>query len=434
MKKKVLVLGAGMTTKPMIRYFAEKTNYSVKVASKTRRHIDEIIRTHDRTEGVVWEAHDIEGLKKLIKDADIVLSFLPYTYHIEVAKLCVEYAKPLVTTSYVKNEMAALDEVAKEKGIILLNEIGLDPGIDHMTAQYIIDRAHKKGEQVVEFYSYCGALPAPEYSNNPLRYKFSWSPEGVLRATNNSARYLKDGHIVEVSKDELFGHRWWEQVKGIGELEVYPNRDSLVYIEKYHIPEVKTLIRGTFRYPGWNETLSYLKKLHLTEEDVKVPEKVETFKELMSYKMAELKEPIPKEILEKLKWLGLFEDRKLFCKDCSIFENFVNLLKEKLSYKEGEKDLIVLKHRIILQKDGIRKSHIVHLILEGEVGKESAVAKTVSLPAAIAADLILKGEIGLKGVWIPTHPEIYEKVLRELEDENIKPIFEEHVLEESAEK
>ena len=434
MEKKVLVLGAGMVTKPMIRYFAEKTNYSVIVASRTRKHIDELISGYDRVKGIVWEAHDIEGLKGLVKEADIVRSFLPYIYHIEVAKLCVEYGKPLVTTSYVKEEMAKLDGPAKEKGVLLLNEIGLDPGIDHMTAQKIIDRAHNEESNVVEFYSYCGALPAPEYANNPLRYKFSWSPEGVLRAGNNSARYLKDGRVIEIPSDELFMHRWTEHVAGVGELEVYPNRDSLVYVDKYNIHEVKTLIRGTFRYPGWCETQIYLKKLHLTEEGIKVPEGVSTWKELITLKLKELNEPIPDSIMDKLRWLGLFEDRKLYCTDCTIFENFVTLLKEKLFYREGEKDIIVLKHRIILEKNGKKKVHIVSLISEGIIGKETAVAKTVSLPATIAADLILRGEIDLKGVWIPTHPVIYEKVLKGLEEEGIKPVYEEHSLEGAVEK
>lgn len=434
MEKKVLVLGAGMVTKPMIRFFAEKTDYSVVVASRTKAHIDEIISGYKRVKGIVWEASDEETLKGFIKEADIVLSFLPYIYHLQVAKLCVEYKKPLVTTSYVKDEMANLDELAKERGVLLLNEIGLDPGIDHMTAQMIIDGSHRENGRIEEFYSYCGALPAPQYANNPLSYKFSWSPEGVIRAGNNSARYFKDGKIMEVSSDELFKHRWKEYVGGIGELEVYPNRDSLVYIDKYNIHEVKTIIRGTFRYPGWCETQIYLKKLHLTDEHTKVPEGITTWKQLMKVKLKEIRENIPDAILDKLRWLGLFDDRELYCTNCTIFENFVMLLKEKLSYREGEKDMIVLKHKIITKKDGIRKLKTVSLISEGVIGGETAVAKTVSLPASIAVDLILKGKIDLKGVWIPTHPTIYEEVLKELQEEGIKPVYEEHVLADVLEQ
>ncbi len=429
MAKKVLVLGAGMVTKPMIRYFSEKTDYSVIVASRTRKHIDDLIKGYKRIKGVTWEAHNVEELRELVRESDIVLSFLPYIYHMEVARLCLEYAKPLVTTSYVKDDMAALDEEAKKKNVLFLNEIGLDPGIDHMTAQEVIDNAHKIGAKVVEFYSYCGALPAPQYANNPLRYKFSWSPEGVLRAGNNSAKYLKDGKVIEISSDELFSHRWTEYVEGVGELEVYPNRNSLIYIEKYGIKEVSTLIRGTFRYPGWCETQIYFKKLHLLDEDAKVPPGVRTWKELMETRLRKIGEKIPEHIMEKFKWLGLFEERELPCIECSVFDNFVALLKEKLSYKEGEKDLIALKHRIIVEKGGRRKVYTVRLISEGVIGKETAVAKTVSLPAAIAADLILKGEITLTGVWIPTHPEIYTKVLKALEDEGIKPEIKEEVLE-----
>ncbi len=430
MGKRVLVLGAGMVTKPMIRYFAEKTDYSVIVASRTKKHIDELISGYDNIRGITWEAHDIEKLRDLIKEADVVLSLLPYIYHIEVAKLCVEYAKPLVTTSYVKDEMASLDKKAREKGVLLLNEIGLDPGIDHMTAQSVIDGVHSSGGHITEFYSYCGALPAPEYADNPLKYKFSWSPEGVLRAGNNSARYLKDGKVVEVSNNELFSHRWNEYVDGVGELEVYPNRDSLVYLDKYGIKDVKTIIRGTFRYPGWCETQIYLKKLHLTEEGIRVPEGIRTWKELINIKLKEVNEDIPEHIIDKLEWLGLFEDKKIPCTDCTIFENFVTLLKEKLSYRDGEKDLIILKHRIVIDNDGQRRVHVVKLVSEGIIGGETAIAKTVSLPATIAADLILQGKINLVGVWIPTHPEVYTKVLKELENEGIKPEYEEEVLED----
>jgi saccharopine dehydrogenase (NADP+, L-glutamate forming) len=202
-----------------------------------------------------WSTDDTVTLEKLVNEHDIAVSFLPYRYHVLVAKTCIKYKKPLVTTSYVQPEMKALDEDAKKAGVILLNEIGLDPGIDHMTAMKIIDHIHDKGGKVEEFYSLCGALPAPEATVNPMKYKFSWSPKGVVLASRNSASYLKKGKQVIIESINLFKDRFSYNFQGLGELEVYPNRDSISYIDIYGIPEASTMYRGTFRYKGWCETL-----------------------------------------------------------------------------------------------------------------------------------------------------------------------------------
>ena len=248
--KKVLILGAGLIAKPMVEYLLGK-GFSLMIASPMKERADEMINGNSLGNSLDWSMDDTETLKKLINEYDITVSLLPYKFHTDVARVCLKYKKPLVTASYVQPEMMALDAEAKKAGVILLNEIGLDPGIDHMSAMKIIDHIHGKGGKVEEFYSLCGALPAPEAAGNPLGYKFTWSPKGVVLASRNSALYLKKGRRIYIESSDLFKDRFIFNFPSIGDLEVYPNRDSISYSDIYNIPEAYTMYRGTFRYKGW---------------------------------------------------------------------------------------------------------------------------------------------------------------------------------------
>ena len=234
--KKVLILGAGLVVKPMVEFLLEN-NFGVTVATTTKEKADRMIKGHPNGSSLRWSTDETDTLEKLVNEHDITVSFLPYRYHALVAKTCIKCKKPLVTTSYVQPEMQALDEAAKKAGVLFLNEVGLDPGIDHMTAMKIIDYMHDNNGKVEEFYSLCGALPAPEAADNPLKYKFSWSPKGVVLASRNSAVYLKKGKKVAVEPENLFKDRFSYDFPGVGDLEVYPNRDSISYTDIYGIPE-----------------------------------------------------------------------------------------------------------------------------------------------------------------------------------------------------
>ena len=239
------------------------------IASPMKDRADEMIKGNPLGSSLDWSMDDPEKLEKIVGEYDITVSLLPYKYHSDVAAICLRHGKSLVTTSYVQPEMARLDEAARKAGLLFLNEIGLDPGIDHMTAMRIIDHVHNKGGKVEEFYSLCGALPAPESADNPLKYKFSWSPKGVILASRNSAFYLKKGKKVLIDPIDLFKDRFSYNFPGVGDLEVYPNRDSVSYIDIYGIPETKTMYRGTFRYKGWCETLDAMKALGMLDDTVK---------------------------------------------------------------------------------------------------------------------------------------------------------------------
>uniref|UniRef100_A0A7C4UGN4 Saccharopine dehydrogenase n=1 Tax=candidate division WOR-3 bacterium TaxID=2052148 RepID=A0A7C4UGN4_UNCW3 len=421
---KVLVLGAGLVSKPMVTYLLKK-GLKVVVASRTVSKAEELIKGFSNGEAKEWVISEKDRLKEMVKDADVVVSLLPWVYHLEVADVCIEYRKHMVTTSYVQEKMQALDEKAKDAGIIILNEIGLDPGIDHMSAMRTIHRIWREGGRVLSFRSVCGALPAPEASNIPFRYKFSWSPKGVALAGRNSARYKKDGKIIEIKSEELFKTTYTTEVENIGILEVYPNRDSIPYLEKYGIKDADTIFRGTLRYPGWCETwfiISNTGLLGIEEKEWGDITYLEFFASVMKVKPAELKKEIMKRFnvnpdsvpMKNLEFLGLFSDNKIKTRKGAAIDILVELLVEKLSYKDGERDMVILKDEVVGIIRNREKKFISTLIDFGTVGEETAVARTVSLPAAIAVRKIINGEIKNRGVLIPTIPDIYEPVLDEL--------------------
>ncbi|MGD8626679.1 MAG: saccharopine dehydrogenase C-terminal domain-containing protein, partial [Anaerolineae bacterium] len=246
--KKVLVLGAGLVSRPHVRYLLNVPEFQVTVASRTVSKAESLVEGHPRGKAVALNVKDEKALEDLIRQADLAVSMLPYTYHPLVAGLCVKHKKHMVTTSYVKEAMQALDGAARDAGVILLNEIGVDPGIDHMSAMKVIHDVEAKGGRIASFVSWCGGLPAPEANDNPLGYKFSWSPKGVLLAGRNPARFQKGGQVVEIPGEELFEHYWPVQIDGLGEFEGYPNRDSLPYTGVYDIAPDDWMFRGTLRY------------------------------------------------------------------------------------------------------------------------------------------------------------------------------------------
>ena len=263
--KKVLILGAGLVSKPMVEYLLEE-GFEVIIATRTKEKADRLLGGHRNGRSLAWMTDDMDTLNTMVRDSDLTVSLLPYKYHVDVAKLCLKHRKPLVTTSYVSPAMQELHDDAVKAGVILLNEAGLDPGIDHMSAMRIIDTVRERGGKIEEFYSLCGALPAPEYATNPLGYKFSWSPKGVVLASRNGASYLKHGEIVNVEPINLFKDRFSHFFPGVGELEVYPNRDSVSYVDIYGLKGISTMYRGTFRFKGWCETLDLMKAIGLIDD------------------------------------------------------------------------------------------------------------------------------------------------------------------------
>ncbi len=428
--KQALVLGAGLVTRPMVRYLLERTPFGVTVASRTEKKAADMVQDHPRGRTVAWTTQDLDTLRRMVQDHDVVISMLPHGFHTEVARICLEYRKPLVTTSYVSPEMKALHEEAQQKGVLLLNEIGLDPGIDHMSAMRTIDRYRAQGARILSFESHCGALPAPEANDNPWGYKFAWSPRGVLQASTRAARFLRKGRVYEVRGVEIFDHVETHTLEDVGTVEVYPNRDSLQYRDLYQIPEVHTLFRGTVRWPGWAESMAALAHLgYLTEEETLQTEGL-TYAGFLRQRLGigpnedlkralaqYLRVPEDAPVLQRFLWLGLLDERPVPPDARTPLDLLLHLMLQKLQYRDGERDMVILQDIVEAEfPDGRRERHTSVLLDFGVVGQETAVARTVSLPAAIAARLILEERISLTGVWIPTHPEIYEPVLQELQN------------------
>jgi saccharopine dehydrogenase (NADP+, L-glutamate forming) len=436
MMKNVLLLGAGLVAKPLVRYLLDQDSIGVTIASRTLSKAEKLIDDHPKGKAIQWVVDDIEKLKELVRDADIVISLIPYTYHVQVAKICLANRKPLVTTSYVSDAMKKLDGQAKAAGILILNELGLDPGIDHMSAMKIIHEEREKGGVIEGFFSYCGGLPAPDANTNPFGYKFSWNPRGVAMAGKNNGRYLKDGNEVNIPGKELFAHYSIITIEGLGDFEAYTNRDSIPYIETYSIPETRSMFRGTLRYPGWCDTWKKMVDMGLLDETVQEDIKGITYRDFLD-RLIQAEGNVEQALQEKfgieessgifkrVQWLGLLSDKTIEFEKASAMDILVSLLLEKLQYEEGERDMIILRHEFFFDypKEG-RKERIVSMLIDyGIPDGDTAMARTVSLPAAIGTKLILEGKIAETGVRIPVDPEIYYPVLNDLEKMDI--VFEE---------
>ena len=431
---KVLLLGAGMAAKPIAEYIPDN-NIKLTIASRTVSKAEKLIGTHENGKAVSWTVDDLTTLEKLVSENDLVISLLPFAHHVTAAKLCIKHKKNMVTTSYMSPEMKALDTEAKSAGIIILNEIGVDPGFDHMTAMRIIDKVKSEGGKIKEYYSICGALAAPEEADNPFKYKFSCSPKGVLLAGNNSAKYLKNGKVIEILSENLFNNPMHIDFPEVGLLEVYPNRDSLAYIDIYNIPEVETIYRGTLRYPNWCEIMNAMKMLDLISTEKQIFEG-KTYKEVVAEKMdvypknvkekaaGRLKLDLHSPAIDALEWLGYFSNEKVNLTEGSTFDITADLMLKKMMLPQGARDMVILHHSFLIEKANGKKEVVKSHLLDFATKTDTSIARMVALPAAIAVKLILYGEITEKGVRIPITKNIYEPVLNELEKMGIKMVEE----------
>jgi alpha-aminoadipic semialdehyde synthase len=429
--KRVLVLGAGLVARPLVRYLLEK-GYQITVASRTASKAEAMIAGHPAGKALALNVQDETVLAQLIKDCDLAVSLVPYMFHPVVARHCIANRKHMVTTSYVSAAMQEQNDAAQEAGVTILNEIGVDPGIDHMSAMRIIDSVRARGGRIVSFRSYCGGLPAPEANDNPFGYKFSWAPRGVLLACRNSATYLMDGLRVEVSSQRLFHDMHVLSIPAQGDYEAYPNRDSISYIDVYGLQGIQTIYRGTLRNMGWCDCLYNFGKLGLLSLD-EIDTRGKTYADMMRNlagtpegedvaAATARKLGIPKDSspIRNLEWLGMFSSRKLGAERISPLDAMGDLMYEKLAFRPGERDMLVLFHDFRAEFPNGKKERIVSELIDcGIPHGDSSMSRTVSLPAAIGVDMILTGRINATGVLRPVTPNIYNPVLDELAQLNI---------------
>lgn len=431
--KKILILGTGFVSKPGINYLLNQKEFYITVASNEKEKAEAMISGYDNCRAEYIDVEDRINLYRLISEHDIVVSLLPWIYHPKVAELCLELKKHMVTTSYVNPIIRAMEDKVVENNLIFLNEIGVDPGIDHLSAMKIINEVKNRNEEVEHFYSYCGGLPAPQFNNNPLGYKFSWSPKGVLLATKNSAKFLENGEVVLIDGQDLFLNCVTEEIENLGTFEVYPNRDSLPYKEIYGLNNVLTLKRGTYRNLGWCETMNAIVKLGLINESPRANILGNSYKCVVKSHLgiSDIKEikkilnkisgsEAAKRIYSRLEWLGLFSD-EIITKSDNLLDMLCELMQKKMYYTDGEVDMLLMRHRFIIKrKDGSRYQIMSTLIDYGIPYGDTSMSRTVSLPMAIAVKLIAQERIEKRGIIIPVYKEFYEPILNELESLGIK--------------
>lgn len=434
-KYRILILGAGLVSGPIVELLLADPDYSVTLADINVKNAEKILKKHPRGAAVHLDISSPDALQPLVDGSSVVVSLVPYTLHTIVAKACIAAKVPMVNASYVSPAMQDLDEQATSAGIIILCEIGLDPGIDHMTAMRLIHKIQNAGGTVTAFNSYCGGLPAPEANNNPFGYKFSWSPKGVLMAGKNDAHFLKAGQRVDISGAELLKNHWDVVLPDATVFEGYPNRDSISYISTYGLEGVRTMFRGTLRNAGWCESMDMIKKIgFLGDNQLDLGDKFsmrDLTANLTGLSETNLEEqvaerfniPIAGQMMEALTWLGLFDATQREWKQLTAIDCLTEIMLSKMSYEPGERDMVILHHEFEAEFPFGRKKYLSTLTDFGIPNGYSAMSRTVTLPVGIAVKLIASGQISLTGVKIPVEPEIYEPVLVELE--NLGVSFEE---------
>ncbi len=431
--KNVLVLGSGQSAAYLIAKLLDDAlseDLFVTVGDRNLEAARARVGDHPRGAAVELDINDAGQRSAEIERSALVVNMLPAAFHHLVAWDCVAHGRDMLSVCYRDQTTRNLDPDAQRKGILLLSELGLDPGIDHMSAMALIRRVEAAGGRIVAFRSYGSGIPAPHQPHNPLRYALTWDPRNVVMAGQAGAQYLDDGDIKIVPFHHVFQHTWPCEVEGVGTLEAYANRDALSYMQSFGLEHVRTMIRGTLRYPGWSETWSQIVRLGLPNETLRIPELsrrsyaevVEMFLPTdmrgasIEQRMARYLQISPTgRIMDNLRWLGLFSREPIGCPGDTSCAMMVHLLEQKLPLPADQRDLVLLVHELEVSYPDRPDERITSTFaVEGEPGGFTAMSRTVGLPIAIAAELKLRGELTLTGSLIPTHPAIYEPILAEI--------------------
>lgn len=437
--RKILIIGAGKSTSYLIKYLLDKSesqDLHIIVGDISIQNAKKLIGDHKNAQAILLDVFNKQSREEAIENADIVISMLPARFHIEVAKDCVNYGKNMVTASYVSQEMEDLDTAVKNKGLVFMNEIGVDPGVDHMSAMKILDEIRDKGGKMVLFESFCGGLVAPESDNNLWNYKFTWNPRNVVVAgQGGAAKFLQEGTYKYIPYNRLFRRTEFLEVEGYGRFEVYANRDSLKYQSVYGLDDVKTLYRGTMRRVGFSRAWNMFVQLGMTDDSYTIDDS-----ENMSYRdfvnsflpyshtdsvelkfRYQLKIDQDDLIWDKLLELDIFNPKKMVeLQKATPAEILQKILLDSWTLEENDKDMLVMYHKFGYELDGEKHQIDSTMVTIGEDQTYTAMAKTVGLPVAIATLAILNGKIKTPGVQIPINKEVYAPILKELEDYGIR--------------
>ena len=437
--RKILIIGSGKSSSYLIKYLlskSEKENLFIIIADKYIAKTKALLNNHSNSKALKLDVFDNVSRAKEILAADIVISMLPARFHLMVAKDCIKHSKNMLTASYISDEMLALNNKAIEKDIVIMNEIGLDPGIDHMSAMKVIDHIKEKNAKITLFESYTGGLIAPESDNNLWNYKFTWNPRNVVLAGQGGpAKFVQQGHKKYIPYNKLFKRTQKLEVKNYGSFEGYANRDSLKYREIYGLEDIKTLCRGTIRKVGFSESWDVFVQLGMTDDSYTIENSMDmTFRdfvdlflpysakdkvELKLQKLLNISESEP--IWSKLLEIDLFSSKKTITIDKATPAQILEfILCKSWSLDPNDKDMIVMTHKFIYELNNKKYQIDSNMVCIGEDQTYTAMAKTVGLPLAIATLAILNSKITVKGVQLPVNKAIYNPILKELIDYGIE--------------
>ena len=434
----ILIFGAGKSASYLIDYLSkccDKNKWELIVCDADLALAQSKIQRSKTAKAISKDVSNVAERKLLVKQADIVISMLPPHLHFLVAQDCLHYSKHLLTASYVDEQIKSLEKEIREKNLLFLCEIGLDPGIDHMSAMKIIHQVKKDGGEITSFKSHCGGLVAPENDDNPWHYKITWNPGNIVMAGSSGAVYRSNGGTLKVPYQEVFSNCNEINIPGLFQLSWYPNRDSLSYIHNYGLDGIDTFIRTTLRFPsfcrGWNKIVN----LGLTSlKDFEEIKDCKTYDQWFNKKLNRFSkyensnhpssgsgnEFFNDEFSQQIGYLGMSNETPIDFQFTSSAAILRRILETKLAIHPHDKDMIVMLHEIGYKLNGENKMIISSLIVKGQDQVHTAMAKTVGLPLGIAAKLIMEEKIKLTGLYIPVVPEIYEPVLGELEKHSIK--------------
>jgi len=436
--KKIFLAGAGKSATVLINYLLErahKNRWQITIADGNEKMLAGKVKDHPAARKVVLDITNQRQRKELVSESDLVISLMPPQLHYLLAQDCLHYRKHLITSSYVSPEIRAMDEAAKAAGVMLMCEMGLDPGIDHMIASHIIHSIRRITGDIISFKSYCGGLIAPEDDDNSWHYKFCWNPRNIILAGRDGGQYLHRGKTVQIPYERLFEDTDKVPIEGLGTLASYANRDSLHYLSLYDLPEAQTFLRATLRYPDFCKGWHALVRLGLTTPNDRHETAGMTYWTWLAGKTAYTGpvEGLPEYLAHKLhvrpesKLMRMLEELDLWGNTplrpgvMSSADILLELLQEKWKMESWEKDMVVMQHEVVYLHKKKENKLISTMVLKGEDREFSAMAKTVGLPIGILAKLLLNGQVApLPGVQIPVMPAIYRPVLKQLEHYDIR--------------
>ena len=434
--KNILVIGAGRSSKHLIDYLckhASSSAWNVTVADYDLEMATDKIKGFESASAIKLDITNNDDLNKYIGVTDVVVSLVPAFMHKYIIETSIKHKKHVVSASYVTDEISDFEDKAKEAGVLILKECGLDPGLDHMSAMKVIDDIKNQGHELTDFETFTGGLLAPSKKENPWNYKFTWNPRNVVLAGQGVSLFLQEGRYKYIPYNKLFRRTEIIHIEGYGYFEGYANRDSLKYLDIYKLNNIKTLFRGTLRQPGYCRAWDVFVQLGMTDDSFIIKDTsnmshrqfLNSFLAYNPHDSVELKLAhylnldLDSEIMYKLKWFGFFDDEKIGINEGSPAKLLEHILNKKWELETDDRDMVVMYHKFKYIEQGKIKEKHSHLVLEGNDNSDTAMSKTVGLPLAICTKLILDGKIKATGVHRPISPIFYNPILEELEAEGI---------------